>query len=88
MEDFRVPEDFSNLSALQKKTNGRFCASADVPDLRPLCENTNTHSDLNDRLDALASDLGVADEPGFAGADNVDSLAEQENFDNMFAFVR
>lgn len=88
MDDFRVPEDFSNLSALQKPTPGRFCASADVPDLRPLCDNKDTHSDLNDRLDMLASALGLADERGGAGADNVDSLAEQENFDNMFAFVR
>lgn len=85
MEEFRVPEDFGDLSALQTPTQDRFCASPDLPDLRPLCDHGGVPQ-LNDRLDAVASRLGV--DYGHGDVEDVAALAVQENFDDMFAFVR
>lgn len=77
-----MPEDFNNLAALQNPTPGRFCASSDIPDLRPLCDENP--GELNDRLDELESELGLAG----GGVANFSVLAEQDIFDSMFAFIR
>ncbi|CAM9236529.1 unnamed protein product [Pylaiella littoralis] len=75
MEEFQVPEDVGELSALQVETAGRFCASQDLPSLR-----RETTEKLNDFVDSLKSRL-VDD-------GDVDALSEQENFDDMFTLVR
>lgn len=74
MDEFQVPEDVGDPCALQVETAGRFCASKDLPSLR------DEHAgELNDRLDGVGSCLAN----GFA-----DCLSEQDNFDEMFSFVR
>lgn len=74
MQEFQVPEDAGDPCSLQVETAGRFSASKDLPSLR------DDHAgELNDRLDGVGSRL--AD-----GA--ADCLSEQENFDEMFSFVR
>lgn len=77
-----MPEDFSDLSSLQNPTPGRFCASPNIPDLRPLCDENP--GELNDRLDELEFELGLAG----GGVAKFDVLAEQDTFDSMFAFVK
>lgn len=69
-----MPEDISNLKSLQIQTSGRFCVSEDIPTLRD--EN---EEQLDDRLDDLVPRL-------YAG--NRALLAERDNSDEIFAFVR
>lgn len=74
MEEFQVPEDIGDPCALQIETAGRFCASKDLPSLR------DEHAgELNDRLDGVGSCLANGVE---------DCLSQQDNFDEMFSFVR
>ena len=74
MEEFQVPEDISDISALQVQTAGRMCASRNLPRSRD-----ESSEALNDRLDAVGSQLDHG-EPG--------ALADQGNFDDMFCLVR
>lgn len=74
MEDFQVPEDINSLASLQTEKAGRFCASANILGLQD-----DSAEELNDRTDDLGSKL----EDG-----ELASLADQENFDEAFAFVR
>lgn len=74
MEEFQVPEDMGNPSALQVEAAGRFCASKDLPSLRD-----ESAESLNDRLDGVDSRLAHGE---------VDALSEQDNFDDMFSLVR
>lgn len=74
MEEFSVPEDVGDVSALQVSVAGRFCASQDLPSLRD-----ETSARLNDLLDGVGTRL----ESGGA-----DSLSEQSNFDDMFSLIR
>lgn len=74
MEEFQVPEDVGDPSSLQVETAGRFCASKDLPSLRD-----EGASELNDRLDGVGSRLAN---------NGTDCLSEQDNFDEMFSFVR
>lgn len=74
MEEFQVPEDVGNLSALQVEKAGRFCASRDLP--RSSDESTEV---LNDRLDAVDSRLAHGE---------ADALSEQAIFDDMFSLAR
>ena len=74
MEEFAVPEDIGDVSALQVAVTGRFCASEDLPSLREeTCER------LNDLLDGVGTRLKDGE---------ADSLSEQGNFDDMFSLVR
>lgn len=75
MEEFQVPEDVAEPSALQVESAGRFCASQDLPSLK-----RETTTKLNDIVDSVKSRL-VDD-------GDVDALSEQENFDDMFTLVR
>lgn len=74
MEEFQVPEDISDPSALQVQTSGRFCASKDLPRTRD-----EGPEELNDRLDVVGSRLEHG-EP--------DALSNQDNFDDIFCLVR
>lgn len=74
MVEFQVPEDLGDIKALQTQDCGRFCISQNIPILRD-----ESAEQLNDRLDDLSSRLGGG-EPAV--------LSEQDNFDDIFAFVR
>lgn len=74
MEEFQVPEDVGDPSALQVVTPGRFCASEDLPSLRD-----ERAEQLNDLLDGVGSRLVDGD---------ADALSVQGNFDDMFSLVR
>lgn len=75
MEEFQVPEDVGEPSALQVETAGRFCASQDLPSLKR--ESTERLNDIVDSVKSRLVDDG-----------DVDALSEQENFDDMFTLVR
>ena len=74
MEEFKVPEDVGDVSALQVAVAGHFCATEDLPSLRD-----ETSERLNDLLDGVGTRLEN---------DGADSLSEQSNFDDMFSIVR
>ena len=74
MEEFKVPEDVGDVSALQVAVAGHFCATEDLPSLRD-----ETSERLNDPLDGVGTRLEH---------DGADSLSEQSNFDDMFSIVR
>eukprot|EP00903_Cladosiphon_okamuranus_P005553 g5529.t1 len=74
MEEFQVPEDMGDPRALEVQTAGRFCASQDLPSLKD-----ETTERLNDILDSVGSRLAHGE---------VDTLSEQENFDDVYSLVR